>query len=296
VRLRGCGSLEPQAVEVHGGSPQSVHSRVTACTVRAVFGPDDVLLTDRVAVVTGAAVGIGRAIAVSLARFGADLALCDRDSENLATAAVDVEDAGRSALTAELDVREADHVDGFAAAVKERFGHVDILVNNAGGGFRSDFLSVNAKGQNALVRENFDSVTLFVRAFAPLMPPDGGSIVNLTSVEAHRAAPGFAIYAAQKAAVENLTRSLALELSDRRIRVNCIAPDLIPTPGVGPLEGEAASKAPLGIAGDADDCAAAAVYLAGPMSRFVTGTTLHVDGGTWASGGWRRLPDGSWAP
>src|SRR5205085_8944915 len=137
--------------------------------------PDDLLLTDRVAVVTGAAVGIGRAIASTFARFGADVALCDRDADNLATAAVEVEDAGRSALTAELDVREADGVERFAAAVHERFGHVDVLVNNAGGGFRSEFMSVNAKGQNALVRENFDSVTLFVRTFVPMMPPDGGS-------------------------------------------------------------------------------------------------------------------------
>src|SRR5437660_7101446 len=258
------------------------------------LGPDDFLLTDRVAVVTGAAVGIGRAIAVTLAHFGADVALCDRDAENLATAAVEVEDAGRSVLTAELDVREADHVDAYASAVRDRFGHVDVLVNNAGGGFRSDFLSVNAKGLDALVRENFDSVALFVRAFVPLMPPEGGSIINLTSVEAHRAAPGFAVYAAQKAAVENLTKSLALELGASGIRVNCIAPDMIPTPGVGPLEGET-SPVPLGVAGHVDDVAAAALYLAGPMSRFVTGTTMHVDGGTWAAGGWRRLPDGTWA-
>src|SRR3954454_1729466 len=266
------------------------------CTVPAVFGPDDVLLTDRVAVVTGAAVGIGRAIASTFARFGADVALCDRDAENMATAAVEVEEAGRSALTAELDVRDADQVEAFAAAVGDRFGHVDVLVNNAGGGFRSDFLSVNAKGQDALVRENFDSVALFVRAFVPLMPPEGGSIINLTSVEAHRAAPGFAVYAAQKAAVENLTRSLALELGASGIRVNCIAPDMIPTPGVGPLEGDSVTTAPLGVAGHVDDCAAAAVFLAGRGFRFMTGTTLHVDGGPWASGGWRRLPDGTWTP
>jgi len=146
------------------------------------LSPTDLLLTDRVAVVTGAAVGIGRAIASAFARFGADVALCDRDAENLAAAAAEVEDSGRSTLTAELDVCEGEQVDAFAAAVRDRFGHVDILVNNAGGGFRSDFMAVNPKGQNALVRENFDSVTLFVRAFVPLMPADGGSIINLTSV------------------------------------------------------------------------------------------------------------------
>src|SRR3954447_5317338 len=264
------------------------------CTVPAVFGPDDVLLTDRVAVVTGAAVGIGRAIATTFAAFGADVAMCDRDAESMATAAIAVEETGRSALTRQLDVREPDQVAQFALAVRERFGHVDVLVNNAGGGFQKDFLGVNVKGQGALVRENFDSVTHCVRAFVPLMPPDGGSIINVTSVEAHRAAPQFAVYAAQKAAVENLSRSLALELGAGGIRVNCIAPDMIPTPGVGPLEG-VTGPVPLGAPGHVDDVAAAAVYLAGPMSRFVTGTTLHVDGGTSAAGGWRRLPDGGWA-
>ena len=91
-------------------------------------------------------------------------------------------------------------------------GSIDILVNNAGGGFRADFLDVNDKGQDALVRENFTSVTNFVRACVPKMPERGGSIVNITSIEAHRAAPGFAIYSAMKAAVANLTQTLALEL------------------------------------------------------------------------------------
>jgi len=252
------------------------------------------MLTDRVAVVTGAAVGIGRAVAVAFARFGADVAMCDRDGENLAAAAAEVEGTGRAALTRQLDVRELEQVGEFTLAVRQRFGHVDILVNNAGGGFRSDFLHVNPKGQQALVRENFDSVTHFVRAVVPLMPPDGGSIINMTSVEAHRAAPGFAVYAAQKAAVASLTKSLALELGGSGIRVNCIAPDMIPTPGVGPLEGEA-GPVPLGVAGHVDDVAAAAIYLAGDLSGFVTGTTLHVDGGTGAAGRWRRTEDGSCA-
>jgi len=256
--------------------------------------PSRVLLTDRVAVVTGAAVGIGRAIALAFARFGADVAMCDRDSENLAAAATDVEATGRTALIRQLDVRDGDAMGEFARDVRERFGRVDVLVNNAGGGFRSEFLSVSVKGQDALVRENFDSVTHCVRAFVPLMPAAGASIINLTSVEAHRAAPGFAVYAAQKAAVMSLSKTLALELGATRIRVNCIAPDVIPTPGVGPLEGPA-GHVPLETVGHVDDVAAAAVYLAGDMARFVTGITLNVDGGTAAAGGWHRLPDGEWA-
>jgi NAD(P)-dependent dehydrogenase (short-subunit alcohol dehydrogenase family) len=121
----------------------------------------------------------------------------------------------------------------------------------------------------------------------------GGSIVNVTSVEAHRAAPGFAVYAAQKAAVANLTMSLALELGDRNIRVNCVAPDLIPTPGIGPLSPP--PKTPLAVMAAPDDVAAAIVFLAGDLSRFVTGSTIHVDGGTAAAGGWHRRPDGTWS-
>ena len=253
--------------------------------------PSSALLTDRVALVTGAAVGIGEAVAVTLARFGADLAMCDRDAENLEATAKEVEAAGRAALSAVLDVRDTDAVRAFVASVRERFGRVDVLVNNAGGGFRAGFLDVSDKGEDALVRENFTSVTTFVRAIVPLMPR-GGSIVNLTSIEAHRAAPGFAVYSAMKAAVASLTKSLALELGDRGIRVNCVAPDVIPTPGIGWME-DATPRTPLGRLGQVDDVAGAAAFLAGDLSSFVTGATIHVDGGNWAAGGWHRLPDGS---
>ena len=245
--------------------------------------PAQALLTDRVAVVTGAAVGIGRAIAEALTAFGARIAVCDRDADNLATLDADV--------SAVLDVRDGALVEAFMADVGERLGRVDVLVNNAGGGFQSMFVDVSAKGQQALVDENFTSVTNFVRATVPLMT-SGGSIINITSIEAHRAAPGYAVYAAMKAAVANLTKSLSLELADRRIRVNCIAPDDIPTPGVGGLVGDTS----LPDLGDVTDVAGAAVFLAGDLARFVTGTTIHVDGGNWAAAGWKRLPDGSFRP
>ena len=252
--------------------------------------PSAALLTDRVAVVTGAAVGIGEAVALTFANFGADLAICDRDVPNLDGTADAIEAAGRRVVAAEVDVRESDQVDGFLGVVGEQLERVDILVNNAGGGFHAAFLDVNAKGQDALVRENFLSVTNFVRGVVPLMPDAGGSIVNLTSIEAHRAAPGYAAYSAMKAAVASLTKSLALELGDRMIRVNCIAPDVIPTPGIGV---DLPMNTPLSRRGHVDDIAAAAVYLASDLGRFVTGTTIHVDGGNLAAGGWRRADDGS---
>ncbi len=124
------------------------------------------------------------------------------------------------------------------------------------------------------------------------MSADGhASIVNITSIEAHRAGPGFAIYSAMKAAQVSLTKSLALELGDRHIRVNCVAPDVIPTPGIG---GDLPVKTPLPFAGHVDDVAGAVIFLASDLGRFVTGTTIHVDGGNLAAGGWGRAADGSW--
>jgi NAD(P)-dependent dehydrogenase (short-subunit alcohol dehydrogenase family) len=246
--------------------------------------PDAALLTDRVALVTGASAGLGEAIALAFARFGCDLALCDRDAGGLADTARRAEDCGRRVTSEVFDVREAESVGAFAETVKATFGRVDVLVNNAGGGFFAPFLEVTPGGEDALIRENFSSVTLFVRAVVPLFPERGGSIVNVTSIEAHRAGPGYAIYSAMKAAVENLTKSLALELGDRRIRVNCIAPDVIPTPGIG----DVVVDTPLATRGHPDDVAGAAVFLASDLSRFVTGSTIFVDGGNRAAGGWRR--------
>jgi NAD(P)-dependent dehydrogenase (short-subunit alcohol dehydrogenase family) len=250
--------------------------------------PASALLTDRLVLVSGAAQGIGAAVAGACARFGADLAVCDRDAGGLARTAAEVEAAGRRVVTAVLDVRDGDAVRDWVGALPR----LDVLVNNAGGGFRADFLDVNDKGQDSLVHENFTSVTNFVRAAVPLMPSDGrASIVNITSIEAHRAAPGFAIYSAMKAALVSLTKSLALELGDRRIRVNCIAPDVIPTPGIG---GDVPVKTPLPVAGHVDDVAGAVIFLASDLGRFVTGSTIHVDGGNLAAGGWGRALDGGW--
>lgn len=259
---------------------------------RMPLGPDDVRLDGRVAVVTGAAVGIGRATALALARFGADVAICDRDAAHLAEGASEIEGLGRRAHQGVLDVRDGDQVDAWLREVAAGFDHVDVLVNNAGGGFMAPFLDVNEKGQDALIRENFTSVTAFVRGVVPLMPSEGGSVVNVTSIEAHRAGPGFAIYSAMKAAQASLTQSLALELGPKLIRVNCVAPDVIPTPGIGQDMGV---RTPLTRAGHVDDVAAAIVFLANPaLSGFVTGTTIHVDGGNSAAGGWHRQPDGTY--
>jgi NAD(P)-dependent dehydrogenase (short-subunit alcohol dehydrogenase family) len=254
--------------------------------------PSRISLKGKTAIVTGAAAGIGESIATTFARFGATVAVCDRHGEGLENLAQSLSGLGVRVLQATLDVRDEASVRDFVSDVVATAGEIDVLVNNAGGTFRAPFEQVEPKGQDALVAENFGSVTHLIRSAIPHMKSSGGSIINITSIEAHRAGPEFAIYSAMKAAVENLTRSLALELGEWKIRVNCIAPDVIPTPGTG----EAFAPTPLARSGHVDDVAGAALYLATPLSDFVTGTTLHVDGGNAAAGGWHREPSGEWVP
>jgi NAD(P)-dependent dehydrogenase (short-subunit alcohol dehydrogenase family) len=261
--------------------------------------PETALLTDRVAIVTGAAQGIGEATALTLARFGAHVAICDKLADGLESTRAGIEGLGRTCVAELMDVRDDEAVERFMGRVRDRHGHLDVLVNNAGGGFHAQFLDTSPKGQTALVNENFTQVTSFVRRAVPQMDA-GGSIVNVTSIEGHRAGPGFGIYSAMKAAVANLSKTLALELADRRIRVNCVAPDVIPTPGDAQLVEASAAMVdhpefsqPWPDGGTTWDCAAAILFLASDLSRFVTGTTVHVDGGTHAASGWRRSDDGS---
>lgn len=264
--------------------------------------PDDARLTGRTAIVTGAGAGIGKGIARVFARFGARIAVLERDAETGARTADEIRAAGGDAFASLTDVRDPEAVAQAVADTVARTGGIDVLVNNAGGTFAAPFLESTEKGWDALWRANLKSVLHCTQIVARQMVAQrrGGSIVNVVSIEAVRAAPAYAAYAAAKAGVVSLTRTTALELAPHGIRVNAIAPDICLTEGLRALVSEAdherfAWAVPLGRAGEPEDVAGAAVFLASELARYVTGTTIHVDGGTHAAAGWYRDPaDGAW--
>jgi 3-oxoacyl-[acyl-carrier protein] reductase len=254
--------------------------------------PSSVLLTDRVAVVTGGGSGIGRGIARGLTAFGAKVAIWERDAETAAAAGAEV---GGLGIT--TDVRDSAQVDAALARTISELGPISILVNNAGGVFFSPILETSENGWDALYRANFKHVILCTQRVARTMVENamGGSIMSVTSIEGVRAAPGYAAYAAAKAGVINFTKTAALELAPHGIRVNALAPDITLTEGMASVAPPGAEErfgftVPMGRPGHVDEMAGAAVFLASDLSSYVTGQTIHVDGGTQASSGWYHQP------
>src|SRR6516225_9246934 len=255
--------------------------------------PSNILLTDRVAVVTGAGSGIGRGIAAGMAAFGARVAIWERDPETCALAAESI-----GALGIVTDVRDDGEVDAALQRTTGELGPATILVNNAGGVFSSPLLDTSENGWDALYKANLRHVLLCTQRIVRQLVSAGlpGSVISVTSIEGVRAAPGYAAYAAAKAGVINYTKTAALELAPHGIRVNAIAPDITLTEGLAQLGGGEAALAgmgnvvPLGRPGHVDEIASVAVFLASDMSAYLTGQTLHVDGGTHAASGWYHDP------
>jgi NAD(P)-dependent dehydrogenase (short-subunit alcohol dehydrogenase family) len=171
-------------------------------------------------------------------------------------------------------------------------------VNNAGGAFSSPILETSENGWDALYKANLRHVLLCTQLVAKRMVEAGigGSVISITSIEGTRAAPGYAAYAAAKAGVINYTKTAALELAPHGIRVNALAPDFTMTEGLESIAhpgviDHVRHMVPMGRAGHVDEMAGAAVFLASDLSAYVTGQTIHVDGGTSASGGWYHHPE-----
>jgi NAD(P)-dependent dehydrogenase (short-subunit alcohol dehydrogenase family) len=254
--------------------------------------PSDVMVDGRVAVVTGAGSGIGRGVAAGLKAFGASVAIWEQNPETCAAAAEEI-----GALGIPTDVRDSTAVDEALARTTAELGQVSILVNNAGGVFWSSILETSENGWDALYRSNLRHVLLCTQRVARTMVAAevGGSIISVTSIEGVRAAPGYAAYAAAKAGVINYTKTAALELAPHGIRVNALAPDITMTEGMRAImppgaEAGMGHTVPMGRAGHVDEMARAAVFLASDMSSYVTGQTIHVDGGTQAASGWYHHP------
>jgi 3-oxoacyl-[acyl-carrier protein] reductase len=264
-------------------------------------------LAGTVAVVTGGAGGLGRAIVTDLVANGVAVAVVDIDPDAVATLESTLAERGADAVVHHGDARDPEVLDALFVATDERWGRLDTLVNVVGGTFMAPFTDTSPRAWDALLRTNLTHVLHACSLAIPRMRAGGrgGSIVSVTTIEAHRAAPGFAVYSAAKAAVEQFSRTLAVELAPDRIRVNTVAPDITPTPNMDRLGGDAtaalrhpvgtALAVPMGRLGDPTDISGPVVFLASGLSSYITGTTLHPDGGTWASSGWFNWPGSGWA-
>ena len=238
----------------------------------------------KVAVVTGAARGIGQAIARRLAQEGADVVICDLQAEWLAETAGIVEGLGRKALPLAVDVGDSETVNACINEVVKVFGKVDIMVNNAG--ITKDTLLVRMSDDDwdAVLRVNLKGTFLFSRAVAKhMMKQRSGAIVNIASISGIIGTAGQANYAASKAGVIALTKSTANELAARGVRANAIAPGFISSKMTDALSEDVRkqylSRIPLGRFGTVEDIANAVVFLASEQSSYMTGQTLHVNGG-----------------
>ncbi|HEV3472145.1 MAG TPA: SDR family NAD(P)-dependent oxidoreductase [Actinomycetota bacterium] len=251
------------------------------------MGTEIFSLTDKVALVTGASRGIGRAIAIGFAEAGADVALAARTEADLETLAKEIDAAGRRALVLPTDVRERAAIEQMIDRTVSELGRLDILVNNAGGSnFMSPVVGLRPEGWDKLRTLNLDSVFHATQLAAQKMvDTGGGSIIQIASVAGLRGAQGLSPYSAAKAGVIMMSQAIAKELAGSNIRVNSIAPGWIDTPlnewmtsDEATLR-EAEKMIPMGRIGNAEEIVGAAIFLASEASSFVTGTTLVVDGG-----------------
>lgn len=261
----------------------------------------------RIVAVTGGALGIGGAVSRRFAADRAHVVLLDIDPRAAEGTADEIRDRGGDVSVVVADITSETGVDALESAVKSiDGGRVDVLVNNVGD-FRPTkrtFLRTDPSQWEAMHRINYWHVLAATHRLAPAMVEQGhGAIINVSTVEAFRGIPSNSVYSGYNAAVSAFTKSLAIELGPSGVRVNAIAPDLIDTPQT-PADAMLAGRdpslvpswIPLGRFGDPADCADVVAFLASEESRFVTGHTIPVDGGTLAASGWyKRMTARGWS-
>jgi 3-oxoacyl-[acyl-carrier protein] reductase len=263
-------------------------------------------LEGKVALVTGGGAGIGRATCELLGRAGMRIAVAEIRPERASDVRAALEAAGVDCLVVEADVRDAAAVAALVEQVDARFGKLDVLVNNVGDylGFKNEFVDSTEEQWQALYGVNLLHMFHVTRAAIPLMrrSGEGGSIVNVSTVEAFRGIPLTVVYSAFKAAITGFTQSLAVELGQHGIRVNAVAPEttntaqIVATSRVPPENRDYLKRwFPIGRFGEGADSAGAVLYLASDLlSGWVSGSTIVVDGGALAAGAWMRMPDNGW--
>jgi NAD(P)-dependent dehydrogenase (short-subunit alcohol dehydrogenase family) len=241
----------------------------------------------QVALVTGAARGLGRAVAMALADAGADVALGLRDLSSDAGLAAEIEAMGRQVLPLQCEVSDVGQVQAAVDAVVERFGRLDVLVNNAGVAPENDALDVTEEDFDRTVAVNLKGTFFACQAAGRVMSGQGGGrIVNMGSQAGEVALPGESVYCMTKAAIAHLTKCLAVEWGQHGVNVNCVAPTFVRTDGTEKalsdpaFEAEVVERiAALHRIGQPMDVAGAVLYLCSPAASLVTGHTLLVDGG-----------------
>ena len=256
-------------------------------------------LDGKVAIVTGASAGIGRASALAFAEAGADVVCAARAPDRLDHVAAQIRGLDRRALAVPCDVNVAAQLEHLVATTVKEFGRVDILVNNAGGTPPTAALDLSQKDFEAAFHFNVSSAFLLTRLVVPHMARhDGGAIVNISSALSHMVETGFVAYGTAKAALSHMTRLLAHEFAPR-VRVNALAVGATETDALMPFLGAAeglreqmVARTPMGRLGTPEDIALAVLYLASPASSWVTGKIFEVDGGTIASNWPFKIPTG----
>ncbi len=246
-------------------------------------------LDGQVAVVTGGGRGIGRGIALGLADCGADVVVIARRQADVDAVAAEIRERGRRSLGISADVMDWSQIPAALDRVVDEFGHLDIMVNNAGGNLDRKMYSlpeISIEKFDEQLHLNMKTKFWGSQQAAHRMR-DGGSIINIISIAAHKPSPGFGVYSAANMGMISMTRTLAVELAPRQITVNCLAPGIIVTDMLKETmhlsEAEATAlfneQIPLGRTGTPEDCAAAAVFFASPAARWITGQFIDVAGG-----------------
>ena len=242
------------------------------------------LLEGRVALVTGGARGIGRAIALLFAKEGADIAVADVNIEQAEITAKEIESLGRKALALQLDITVYPKVEEAVNKILDKLGKVDILVNNAGITKDNLLLRMSENEWDAVLNVNLKGTFNCIKAVSrPMIKQRSGKIVNIASIIGIIGNPGQANYSASKAGIIALTKTTAKELASRNISVNAVAPGFIQTDMTAKLSEELKQKMlaaiPMGKLGSPEDVAQVSLFLASDESSYITGQTIVVDGG-----------------